>query len=114
MLENKEIMARNIKYFMDKKGVNATEVCNTLGFKSNTFSDWVTAKSYPRIDKIEKLANYFGVSKAFLVEDIVPVTHFTQSEVNIICDYRNADDETQAMVRRILKYSKIEGEGGSQ
>ena len=34
-----------------------------------TFSDWVNAKTYPRIDKIELMANYFGISKADLVED---------------------------------------------
>ena len=34
-----------------------------------TFSDWVNAKSYPRIDKIELLANYFDISKADLVEE---------------------------------------------
>ncbi len=34
-----------------------------------TFSDWVNAKTYPRIDKIELMANYFGISKSDLVED---------------------------------------------
>jgi len=34
-----------------------------------TFSDWVNAKTYPRIDKIELMANYFGISKADLVEE---------------------------------------------
>lgn len=33
-----------------------------------TFSDWVNAKTYPRIDKIEMMANYFGISKSDLVE----------------------------------------------
>ena len=33
------------------------------------FTDWVKGNSYPRIDKIELMANYFGISKADLVED---------------------------------------------
>ena len=69
MIENREVMARNIKYYMDKKGVNASEVCEALGIKHNTFSDWVNAKNYPRIDSIERMAKYFGVNKAFLVEN---------------------------------------------
>lgn len=69
MVADKELMARNIKRFMDEKGVNATDVCKALGFKHNTFSDWINAKAYPRIDKIEMMANYFGVTKADLVED---------------------------------------------
>ncbi len=69
MVADKDLMARNIKRFMEEKGVNATEICSTLGFKHNTFSDWINGKAYPRIDKIEMMANYFGVTKADLVED---------------------------------------------
>lgn len=68
-LGNKEIMAKNIKKYMDLKGVNQTEMCNALGFKFMTLSDWLHAKTYPRIDKIEMMANYFGISKSDLVED---------------------------------------------
>lgn len=111
MVENKEVIARNIQYYMDKKGVSAAEICRTLDFKSNTFSDWINAKAYPRIDKIQKMADYFGVSKAFLVEDIVPITHFSQAEIDMINDYRNADEETRTMIKRMLQYSKIEKGG---
>lgn len=68
-LGNKQIMAQNIRYYMNKRNITQTELCNTLGFKMPTFSDWVNAKTYPRIDKIELMANYFGISKADLVEE---------------------------------------------
>lgn len=68
-LGNKKTMAKNIRYYMNKHSVTQTEICNTLGFKMPTFSDWVNAKTYPRIDKIELMANYFGISKADLVEE---------------------------------------------
>ncbi|MBM7320257.1 helix-turn-helix transcriptional regulator [Streptococcus suis] len=67
-LGNKEIMAENIKYFMDRKGVDRNQLCADLNLKYMTVSDWINAKSYPRIDKIELLANYFGISKSDLVE----------------------------------------------
>ena len=93
MLGNKEIMAENIKHYMAKKGVNAAEVCSDLGFKTNTFSDWVTAKSYPRIDKIEAMANYFKVPKAMLVEDMkdCPVDLLlTDEEKQILIEFRHS------------------------
>lgn len=68
MIENREIMASNIRYYMDKNKVNASDVCKALGFKQNTFSDWINAKTYPRIDKIERMARYFNIPKSFLVE----------------------------------------------
>lgn len=106
MTSNKEVMARNIQYYMNKNHVTATEVCSAIDVKQNTFSDWVNAKTYPRIDAIEKMANYFGISKAFLVEDIVSVEMFTKEEQQIIVEYRNADSTTQEMVRRMLAYKE--------
>lgn len=67
-LGNKEIMAQNIRYYMDKFGIDRNTICDKLNIKYTTFSDWVNAKTYPRIDKIEKLATYFGISKSDLVE----------------------------------------------
>lgn len=68
-LGNKEIMAKNIKRLMELKGKDRNDVCNDLGFKYTTFTDWINANTYPRIDKIEMMANYFGVTKADLVEE---------------------------------------------
>ena len=39
-------------------------MCDALGVKYTTFTDWVKGNSYPRIDKIELMANYFGISKS--------------------------------------------------
>ena len=67
-LGNKEIMAKNIQYYMNKYEKNRQDMCDALGVKYTTFTDWVKGNSYPRIDKIELMANYFGISKADLVE----------------------------------------------
>lgn len=68
-LGNKEIMARNIKHYMNNNNVRPTDICGTLNIPMPTFSDWINAKTYPRIDKIELMANYFGISKSDLVEE---------------------------------------------
>lgn len=69
MLGNKEIMAKNILRYMELHNKSRNDMCEALGVKYTTFTDWVKGKSYPRIDKIELMANYFGISKADLVED---------------------------------------------
>jgi len=68
-LGNKEIMAKNIRRYLELNDMTQTDLCNALNLKFMTVSDWVNAKSYPRIDKIEMMANYFGISKADLVEE---------------------------------------------
>ena len=67
-LGNKEIMSRNIKYYMTRYNKSRSDMCKALGVKYTTFCDWVNAKTYPRIDKIEMMANYFGIEKSDLVE----------------------------------------------
>ena len=68
-LENKQVMAKNIRYYMEKNGLNATDLALELDFKYSTVLDWLKANTYPRIDKIEMMANDFKIEKSDLVED---------------------------------------------
>ena len=68
-LGNKDVFAKNLKKYMQLNGKTRNEVCHALGLKYNTFADWVNGKKYPRMDKIEMLANYFGIKKSDLIED---------------------------------------------
>lgn len=68
-LGNKEIMAKNIRHYLSINGISQTDICKTLNFKMSTFSDWIHARTYPRIDKIELMAIYFGINKSDLVEE---------------------------------------------
>lgn len=68
-LGNKEIMAKNIRRLMDENDIDRNTICSDLNFKYTTFTDWINAKTYPRIDKIELMANYFHVPKSELVEE---------------------------------------------
>lgn len=68
-LGNKEIMAKNIRHYMELKGKDRNQICKDLGFKYTTFTDWINGNTYPRIDKIELMANYFGINKSDLVEE---------------------------------------------
>lgn len=73
-LGNKEIMATNIRRHLDKLGMNVKDFATAMNFKYTTVLDWVNAKTYPRIDKIEMMANFFKVEKSDLVEVYAPKT----------------------------------------
>lgn len=81
---NKQIMAENIQYYMKLKGKTRQQVCNSIGVKYTTFTDWVKGNAYPRIDKIELMADYFGISKSDLVEE-----KYLSSKSPKIIDYYN-------------------------
>ena len=91
-LGNKKTMANNIKYYMNLKGINQTELCKALGFKYMTVNDWINAKSYPRIDKIEIMANYFGISKSDLVEERKQLVS-SENLANLFAKYAIYDSE---------------------
>lgn len=71
-LGNKKIMASNIRRHLEKKNMNPKEFSKAMNFKYSTVLDWVNAKTYPRIDKIELMANFFNVEKSDLVEIYSP------------------------------------------
>ena len=68
-LGNKEIFAKNLQYYMILNKKTRNDVCRDLEIPYSTFTDWYNANIYPRIDKIQLLANYFGIQKSDLVED---------------------------------------------
>lgn len=82
-LGNKKTMANNINYYMKKRGVSRTQLSNTLNVAYTTLTDWLNAKTYPRIDKIELLANYFGVEKSDLVEERNTMSNSHQNISNL-------------------------------
>lgn len=68
-LGNAEILGRNLRRYIDLSGKLDKEIAAEIGVSPSTFSEWTKGKKYPRIDKIEMLANYFGIQKSDLIEE---------------------------------------------
>ena len=68
-MDNKNVFALNLRKYMEVKGKSRNDISEALGISYFTVSDWVNGKKYPRMDKVEMLANYFGVQKSDLIED---------------------------------------------
>lgn len=83
-LGNKEIFAKNLKYYMGINKKTRVDVCRDLEIPYTTFTDWCNANIYPRIDKIELLANYFEIRKSDLVEDNTSRKNNTSSAIVLI------------------------------
>ena len=69
MLGNKKIMGDNIQFYMDRIGIERRDFAKAIGVPYSSLTDWLNGRTYPRIDKIERMAQYFGIEKADLVED---------------------------------------------
>lgn len=64
--EQKEIMARNLNYFLKKNRMTNAQLGKKLNIPESTINNWTSAQNYPRIDKIQQLADFFGVRKSDL------------------------------------------------
>ncbi|HEM3665198.1 TPA: helix-turn-helix transcriptional regulator [Streptococcus suis] len=98
-LGNKEVMSNNLKYYMNRKGVDRNQLCSDLDLKYMTVSDWINAKTYPRIDKIESLANYFGINKSDLIEEkstipssSIPLPNFDPRQAILLSNYSKLNE----------------------
>ena len=90
--------AQNLKNIMQKRNKTQSDLVKDLSFRQATVSDWLNGKKYPRMDKVEKLANYLGVSiNELLMQSVyeppIPEIQLTDQEKSMIKKYRqlNAD-----------------------
>ena len=85
-LGNKAILSKNLRYYIEKSGKDRRELSETWGFPYSTVTDWVNGKKYPRIDRIEIMADYFGILKSDLIEEKTEEHREMQKKNDIISD----------------------------
>ncbi|HEM5468986.1 TPA: helix-turn-helix transcriptional regulator, partial [Streptococcus suis] len=111
-LGNKEIFANNLRKYLSEKGMNPRQLAIELNLKYTTVNDWVNAKSYPRIDKIEKLSNYFNINKSDLIENnIITRVYDTDKEVDEFIQYycSLSDKNQKKFVKALQKELRKQG-----
>ena len=69
----RNVFATNFKRLLEKKGKTQSDVVADLRITSSTVSDWANAEKYPRVDKMQILADYLGVLISDLREEQKPL-----------------------------------------
>lgn len=89
----------NLKQIMALKGKSQSDIVKALNFKQSTVSDWLNGKKYPRMDKVQMLANYFNVDIIELVDNQSnDAITFTITEKALIKNYRQLSEQNQQVV----------------
>lgn len=104
---NKETMAKNLYYFLEKSGMTQKEMAEIVGVAPSTFNDWMRAKKYPRIDKIEIMANHWGILKSDLIEEKTKEHRETQKNNDILANIivrARTDEDFFALIETINQY----------
>lgn len=107
-MDNKNIFAYNLKRYMELKGKSRNDISEALGISYFTVSDWVNGKKYPRMDKVEMLANYFGIQKSDLIEEKEEKNppeepRLTEGERMLVELFRRVPEDRQELVLGMIR-----------
>lgn len=106
-MTDKEILAKNLKYYMERSNKTRPEISKALGLSYYTVTDWVTGKKMPRMDKIQMLADYFGVRKSDLIEE--KMTEEKEKDNEVMADLivrMRTDDAFLSVVKDLDKQDR--------
>ena len=107
-MDNKNVFAFNLRKQMEIHGKTRNDICKALDISYFTVSDWVNGKKYPRMDKVEMLANYFGILKSDLIEDKEEKNSpdqpkLTEGEEMLLNLFRQIPEENRALVLEMIR-----------
>ena len=105
-LGNKEIFAKNLKYYMKYYEKDRNDICDDLDIPYTTFTDWYNAVTYPRIDKIEMLANYFNIQKSDLIENKYKSENFDELEILFNKNKDILSDDDKETIKFVIEKAK--------
>lgn len=92
---------------LQKHGVTAYKVAKETGIATSTLSDWKKGRSTPKQDKLQKIADYFGVTLAYLLGTESYETN--KSDLPLTSKEKlDIEKEAQKMIANIDKLSTVE------
>lgn len=62
-------MYKKFQKLLEEKNVTAYEVAKQTGIAQTTLSAWKNGEYTPKVDKLKLIAEYFGVSISYFLED---------------------------------------------
>lgn len=103
-LGNNKIFSRNLKRYLENSGKTQKEVAAEIGVSTGTFCDWIKGRAYPRMDKLQLLAEYFGIQKSDLVEDVnVGKETISDQEQEIFDLFHKVPEEKREFLLSIIR-----------
>lgn len=116
-LGNKEIFSKNLQTLLKKRHLTQKKVADAIGVSTSTFCDWIKERAYPRMDKIQLLADYFGIEKSDLIEKkdvynkyyldkLAHELHENPDAALLYEEIKSLDDSDKELVRSLIKSLK--------
>ncbi|ANS90341.1 helix-turn-helix domain-containing protein [Staphylococcus pseudintermedius] len=97
----RKVLSENLDKLMKEQNVTQVELSEAIGVSQSTVSNWLKELKYPRITKIQQLADYFNVPKSRITED--KSEHFKQDNLAAHLDGDDFSEEELAKIREFAE-----------
>lgn len=107
----KMILAENLRYYLEQKNLTQQDIANYMHCSNSTVSDWCSGKKYPRVDKMQRLADYLGVTMSQLTS---PRDILDDIDIAFYGDYKELDERDKETLRdmvRVMRERRARQEG---
>lgn len=105
--KQKKVFVSNLQRYLDECGKMKKDIAAHLNISAGTVSDWCKLRSYPRMDKIQKLAEYFGCEKSDLIEEhSVDNQYYLKKSVNELSEELMKDPQAVILYQKIKMLSE--------
>lgn len=87
---------------LEERGVSAYKVGKATGIAGSTFTDWKTGRSAPKQDKLQKIADYFGVTLDYLMTGEEQNSPYSDDMADLFIEISRSNDVNR--IKRLLSY----------
>ena len=84
----------------DDKQLKDSDVAKATGITKSTFSDWKTGRSKPKQDKLQKIADFFGVTLDYLMNGTY------DNQINTIAAHHDEAEWTEEELEEIEEFKR--------
>ena len=94
--------------------ITANTVAKAVHANASTFTDWKQGKCQPKLEKLQKIANYFNVPVSYFLDDdtATPIAkhHVQTSGVNTdSLDLKSLDEQTMYVLKEFQNLNNVVG-----
>lgn len=94
--EQKRIFAKNLNKYLSIFNKTQKEVADAIDVSPQTFNTWCQGIALPRMGKVQRLADYFGIGKTDLIDEKSPDTLTARDKRDIAKDLNSIMEKLQS------------------
>ena len=100
----KMVFAENLKAYLNSKGYTQLDLATYMNCSSSTVSDWCNGKKYPRVDKMQRMADWLGIQMSDLTSEH---DKLDDADIAFYNRYKQLTEEEKEDMRDFLRQNFI-------